>query len=81
MTNSTPWRLAFMAASPPPKGLRVLAVPGVADRKRWQRIHRKTRHRGPAGFLCTGHVLLIQPRPLRERVIGDDVLLDEAADG
>jgi hypothetical protein len=81
MTGSIPWRLAFVAAGPPPEALRVLGVPGVAARKRRQRIHRQTRHGRPRGFLCTGHVLLIQPGPLRKGVIGDDMLLHEAADG
>ncbi len=53
----------------------------MALRKRRQRINRETRHCGPREFLCAGHILLVQPRPPWERVIGDDVLLDEAADG
>ena len=69
-----------VAAESAAKSLRMFAVPGGAIGKGRQPFH------GQTGYGCLGrllharHVLLVQPGPLGQRVIGHDVLLDETAD-
>lgn len=53
---------------------------GVTARKRRERLHRPPCHRLHSGLLHKGHILLVKPGAFGERVIANDVLLDETAD-
>lgn len=70
-----------VTANHPAEALRVPAVPGTAAGKRRQRIHGKSGNGCPGDSLDARHVLLVKPGPLRQRVIADNVLLDEVSDG